>query len=211
MILVGDSAGNVFLGYDNTVPVTMTEMVVLTKAVARGVKSALIVSDLPFGSYQTDIKLAVSNAIDLAKAGANAVKLEGVQYKEAIVKIIEAGIPVMGHLGFTPQSVNKLGYRVQGIGDSEEQRILREAKTLEDLGCFAIVLELIPDKLSKRISDELGIPTIGIGAGKSCDGQILVTYDMLGLYDDSPKFAKKYANLRSDIKSAVKKYIIDIK
>jgi 3-methyl-2-oxobutanoate hydroxymethyltransferase len=175
IVLVGDSLGNVALGYKNTLPVTMEEMVIHTKAVARGVKRALLVADLPFGSYQQNDEQAVANSIKLVKAGAEAVKLEGTGYLSAIKKIIKAGIPVMGHLGFTPQAVNLLGARVQGRGAKEAKKILGEAKALETAGCFAIVLELIPDELAAKITKAVKIPTIGIGAGQRTDGQVLVT------------------------------------
>jgi len=210
IILVGDSVGNVMLGYHNTLPVTLTEMIIHTQAVSRAVKRALIVADMPFGSYQSDPNLAVSSAVDLIKAGAEAVKLEGAEHLEAIRRIIRAGIPVMGHVGFTPQSVNKIGTRVQGLGAKEAKKILMDAKKLEKAGCFAIVLELIPQDLAEKITRSLKIPTIGIGAGPHCDGQILVTYDMLGLYPNPPKFVKRYADLTLQIKTAVKKFIADI-
>ncbi len=208
IILVGDSLGNVALGYRNTLPVTMLEMIVHTKAVSRAVTRALIVADMPFGSYQVDAKEAVKNAIALIKAGAEAVKVEGVEYIEAIKGIIKAGIPVMGHLGFTPQSVNSLGYRIQGKG-KEGKRILDEARKLEKAGCFAIVLEMVPEALAARISKSIKIPTIGIGAGPLCDGQILVTNDLLGLYPNPPRFVKKRLLLGSLIKKAVTGYIKD--
>jgi len=210
IVLVGDSLGNVALGYWNTLPVTMAEMLIHTQAVARGVKRALVVADLPFGSYQENDDQAVANAVKLVKAGAEAVKIEGSGYIPAIKKIIRAGIPVMGHVGFTPQSVNILGYRVQGVGSREEKRILAEARLLEKAGCFALVLELIPEKLAAGVTKAVKIPTIGIGAGKKVDGQVLVTNDLLGLYDDPPSFVKKYADLKGVIKTALKRYILDV-
>lgn len=210
VILVGDSLGNVALGYRNTVPVTMLEMMVHTQAVSRGVERAMVVADLPFGSYQKDSQEAVSNAIELVKAGAEAVKLEGAEYLEAIKAIIKAGIPVMGHLGFTPQAVYQIGCKIQGKGRRSAARTLKNAKALEKAGCFAIVLEMIPEDLAKRISKALKIPVIGIGAGKHCDGQVLVTADMLGLYPNPPSFVKKQADLRSIIKKAVKKHLFGI-
>jgi len=209
IILVGDSVGNVMLGYRNTLPVTMTEMIIHTQAVSRAVERALIVADLPFGSYQSDPRLAVSNAADLIKAGAEAVKLEGAEHLEAVKKIIKAGIPVMGHVGFTPQSVNRIGARVQGRGKREEVKIFTDAKKLEKAGCFAVVLELMPPELAEKITKTLKIPTIGIGAGPHCDGQVLVTYDMLGLYPNPPKFVKRYVDLSSQIKTAVNKFKAD--
>ena len=206
IILIGDSLGNVMLGYRNTLPVTMTEMVIHTQAVSRAVSNALVVADMPFGSYQTDPKKAVSNAISLVKAGAETVKIEGAEYLEAIKEIIKAGIPVMGHLGFTPQSVNKLGYKIQGKLKTQRSKIKNDAKKLEEAGCFAIVLEMIPPDLARSITRSVKIPTIGIGAGPDCDGQIMVTYDILGLYPNPPKFVEKYADLAGSIKEAVRKY-----
>ncbi|OGC07922.1 3-methyl-2-oxobutanoate hydroxymethyltransferase [candidate division WOR-1 bacterium RIFOXYD2_FULL_36_8] len=211
VILVGDSLGDVMLGYRNTLPVTMTEMIIHVQAVSRVVTHALVVADMPFGSFQHDSDLAVKNAIDLVKAGGEAVKVEGVGYVETIKQIIKAGIPVMGHLGFTPQSVNLLGYKIHGRDKKGGNKLLKEAKTLEKAGCFAIVLELVDPETAKKISKALKIPVIGIGSGDSCDGQVLVTYDMLGMYPNPPGFVKKYANLREVIKLAVKKYIGEIK
>ncbi|HTY13480.1 MAG TPA: 3-methyl-2-oxobutanoate hydroxymethyltransferase [Candidatus Omnitrophota bacterium] len=210
LILVGDSGGNVALGHRNTLPVSMDEMTIFTRAAARAVKRAFLIADLPFGAYQVDPKEAVRNAIALAKAGAEAVKLEGVGYLGPIRAIIKAGIPVMGHLGFTPQSVNELGYHLQGKDPKAAARLMNDAKKLEQAGCFAIVLEMMPPELAKRISRTLKIPTIGIGAGPFCDGQVLVTYDMLGLYPDPPKFVNRYADVAAVIKKAVKKYISEI-
>lgn len=203
IVLVGDSLGNVALGYRNTVPVTLNEMIIHTQAVSRAVKNSMVVADLPFGTFQQDKKHALSCAIDLVKSGANAVKLEGAEYLEAVKAIVAAGIPVMGHLGFTPQSVNQSGYRVQGTVDS----IKKDAKKLEKAGCFAVVLELVPEDLSKQITKELKIPTIGIGSGPHCDGQVLVTADMLGIYENPPKFVVKQANLRGQVINAVKRFI----
>jgi 3-methyl-2-oxobutanoate hydroxymethyltransferase len=211
IILVGDSLGNVALGYRNTLPVTMQEMIIHTKAVSRAVKRSMVIADMPFGSFQKDSKEALSNAIKLVKAGAEGVKIEGIEYLEAIKKIIKAGIPVIGHLGLTPQSVYKLGgYAKQGKDRKTAQKILKDAKALERAGCFAIVLEMIPDGLAKKISRSLEIPTIGIGAGPFCDGQVLVTADLVGLSDWSPSFAKKYINLKDLISKTVKKYIRDV-
>ncbi len=206
IVLVGDSMGNVMLGYDNTLPVTLFEMIIHTQAVARGVKNSLIVADLPFGTFQKSKEEALSSAIDLVKAGAQAVKLEGAQYADSIKAIVNAGIPVMGHLGFTPQAVNLLGYKIQGKDKLSQAKLLKDAKALEKAGCFAIVLELIPEALAKKISKAIKIPTIGIGSGKLCDGQVLVTYDMLGIYENPPSFVKKYANIGSEIKKAVSKF-----
>ncbi|MBU0574313.1 MAG: 3-methyl-2-oxobutanoate hydroxymethyltransferase [Candidatus Margulisbacteria bacterium] len=208
IVLVGDSVGNVALGYKNTIPVTMLEIMVHTQAVARGVKSAMVVADMPFGSYQVDKNEAVGNAIELAKAGAEAVKVEGAGYIDAIKAIIKAGIPVMGHLGFTPQSVYELGgYKIQGRGAIHRARIIKDARALEKAGCFAIVLEMVPPELAKKISKALKIPVIGIGAGKDCDGQVLVTHDMLGFYENPPSFVKVFTNMRSQIKKAVSSFI----
>jgi 3-methyl-2-oxobutanoate hydroxymethyltransferase len=207
IILVGDSLGNVMLGYRNTLPVTMTEMIVHTQAVSRAVKRALVVADMPFGSYQSDPKLAVSNAIDLVKAGAEAVKIEGAEYLETIKRILKAGIPVMGHLGFTPQAVYQIGTRVKGQGSRERKELLADAKKLEKAGCFAIVLEMVEPGVAQKIKKALKIPVIGIGSGGNLDGQVLVTYDMLGLYPKPPKFAQKYADLAPQIKAAVRKFM----
>lgn len=197
IVLVGDSLGNVALGYQDTLPVTMPEMISHTCAVARAVERAMVVADMPFGSFQKDPKEALANAIKLVKAGAEAVKIEGAAYIEAIKKIIKAGIPVMGHLGFTPQSVNQLGgYKIQGKTKKSKLKILKQAKELEKAGCFAIVLEMVPDDLAKKVTKALDVPTIGIGAGKHCDGQVLVTNDLLGLSIWMPSFAKPKANLR---------------
>ena len=211
IILVGDSLGNVVLGYRNTLPVTMTEMAIHTQAVSRAVKRALVAADMPFGSYQSDPRLAVSNAVDLVKAGAEAVKIEGAEYLEAIRKIIQAGIPVIGHIGFTPQSVNKIGARVWGLGTRERGRLLKDAKALEKAGCFAVVLEMVEPKLAGQITRALKIPTIGIGSGPRCHGQVLVTYDLLGLYPKPPRFVKPYADLSSQIQRAVKRFIASVK
>src|SRR3989338_1743963 len=207
ILLVGDSLGNVALGYKNTLPVTMEEMIVHTRAVARGVKRALIVADMPFGSYQESDEKAVANAIKLVKAGAEAVKIEGAGYLSAIKKIIKAGIPVMGHVGFTPQSVNLSGPRIKGQGLREQKIIMAEAKALETAGCFAVVLELVKEDLAGKISKLLKMPTIGIGAGKKVDGQVLVTNDLLGLYESPPSFVKAKANLRQVALQAIKSFI----
>jgi len=211
VILVGDSLGNVILGYKNTIPVTLFEMIVHVQAVSRGVSRALIVSDMPFGSFQRGQKEAVSSAIDLVKSGANAVKVEGAEYLDAIKSIIKSGIPVMGHLGFTPQSVNSLGYKIQGKTDFSKKKLLSDALKLQKAGCFALVIELVPEDVAAKISKALDIPVIGIGAGNKCDGQVLVSYDMLGIYDKSPSFVKRYAEMGKKIRQAVKEYIKDIK
>jgi len=207
MVLVGDSLGNVALGYRNTLPVTMEEMIIHTLAVSRAVKRALIVADMPFGSFQENEEKAVSNAIKLVKAGAEAVKIEGAEYIPAIKKIIKAGIPVMGHLGFTPQSVNLLGYKIQGKTMASAKKILLDARALEKAGCFALVLEMVPEELAGKITKAVKIPTIGIGAGKKVDGQVLVTNDLLGLYGNPPSFVKPLVDLRKIALGAVREFI----
>jgi 3-methyl-2-oxobutanoate hydroxymethyltransferase len=211
IILVGDSLGNVALGYRNTLPVTLEEMIIHTQAVGRAVKRAMVVADMPFGSFQKTTKETVANAIKLVKAGAEAVKIEGANYLEAIRLVIRAGIPVMGHLGFTPQSVHLLGYRVQGKSRSSAAKILKDAKALEKAGCFAIVLEMIPENLAAKISRELKIPTIGIGSGIKADGQVLVTNDLLGLYDTPPSFVKSKLNLKKSISAALINFIKEVR
>lgn len=215
VILVGDSCGNVCAGYETTLPVTMEEVLYHVKAVRRGVKRALLVADMPFMSYQESVEQAVHNAGRFMKeGGAEAVKLEGGAHLCATVKrLVEVGIPVMGHLGFTPQSVHEFGgYGVRGADEREAERLKSDALALEAAGAFAIVLEKVPASLAAQISQSLKIPTIGIGAGVHCDGQILVLYDMLGLYDKVKfKFVRRYANLAGEIRTAVQKYIEDIK
>ncbi len=215
IILVGDSLGNVVLGYQSTLPVTMDDMVRHTQAVARGVQRAMIVADMPFLSYQVSSESALANAGRLLKeADAQAVKLEGGrEHAEIVHKMTYAGIPVMAHLGLTPQSVNQLGgYKVQGKNEDAAETIIRDAKILEEAGAFSLVLECVPEKLASDITAALSIPTIGIGAGVHCDGQVLVVNDMLGISDRmTPKFVKKYANLNQAIKDAVKQYIADVK
>lgn len=209
-ILVGDSLGMVVLGYDSTVPVTMDEMIHHSKAVRRGTRYAFLIGDMPFLSYQVSKEEAIKNAGRFMKeAGCDAVKLEGgYDVCEATRGIVEAGIPVLGHLGLTPQSVSKLGgYKVQGKDAESAKRILDEAKELEKSGCFAIVLECVPDKVAKLISEQLKIPTIGIGAGAYCDGQVLVTNDMVGLFDRFlPKFVKQYVKLSISILDGIRKF-----
>jgi 3-methyl-2-oxobutanoate hydroxymethyltransferase len=215
MILVGDSLGMVVLGYDSTLPVTMDDMVHHTKAVTRGAKHTMIVTDLPFLSYHTSTADAVRNAGRLLQeAMADAVKLEGGRdIMEQVQAIVRAGIPVVGHLGLQPQMVNQLGgYKVQGKDYEGARRIIEDAKALEAAGCCAIVLECVPTLLASLISDLLTIPTIGIGAGAGCDGQVLVIHDMLGITDRYlPKFAKKYAELQSDMVGAVRNYGTDVR
>jgi 3-methyl-2-oxobutanoate hydroxymethyltransferase len=215
IILVGDSLGMVVMGYDSTLPVTMEDMIHHTKAVSRAVKRAMVIGDMPFMSYQTSVEDAVRNAGRFMKeAGAHGVKLEGGrEVAEITRRITSAGIPVMGHLGLTPQSVHKFGgYKVQGKGDIAAKRILEDAKILEEAGAFSLVLECVPATLAGEISKSLEMPTIGIGGGIDCDGQVLVVNDMLGMFDKfTPKFVKKYANLSVDIKKAVGQYIDEVR
>ena len=215
MILVGDSLGMVVLGYDSTVPVTMDEMLHHCRAVARGANRAFLVGDMPFMSYQAEITEAVRNAGRFLKEGnMDAVKLEGGREVTAtITAIVDAGIPVQGHSGLTPQSISKLGgYRVQGKTASSAAKLLDDALALQDAGCFSIVLEAVPAVVASRISARLDIPTIGIGAGAGCDGQVLVYHDVLGLYDIKlPRFVKQYANLRQTIIDAFSSYNLDVK
>lgn len=214
LILIGDSLANVFLGLDHTFQIGMSEMLYHTRAVSSAVKQALIVADMPFLSYQISVPEALVNAANLMKAGANAVKVEGASDLtiEIIRKCQEIGIPVIGHLGYTPQSAETIGLgRIQGRTELQAQKIINQALSLEKAGIFALVLEMIPADLAKQITETLKIPTIGIGAGFGCDGQVLVTPDLLGLTENNFKFTKKYANLASDIKSAVKNYISDIR
>jgi 3-methyl-2-oxobutanoate hydroxymethyltransferase len=213
-ILVGDSLGMVVLGYENTLPVTMDEMLHHCRAVARGAKTALLVGDMPFMSYQISVEEAVRNAGRFLQEGnMDAVKLEGGRERaDAIRAIVGAGIPVMGHLGLTPQSVNQLGgFRAQGKTALAAKRLIEDAIILEEAGCFSIVLEAVPAKLAELISKKLSIPTIGIGAGVGCDGQVLVTHDLLGLFDRfTPKFVKKYADFHNEMQKAFADYIEDV-
>lgn len=215
MLLVGDSLGMVMLGYDSTVPVTMEEMLHHAKAVRRGAPESFIVGDLPYGAYQTGSRDAINNAIRFLKeADCDAVKLEGGLNMCGIVKaLVEAGIPVMAHIGLTPQTASQLGgYKVQGRGIEDAKRLLAEAKGLEKAGAFAIVLECVPDTLAKVVSASLTMPTVGIGAGADCDGQVLVTHDLLGLFDKfTPKFVKRYANLAPTIKDSIRQYGAEVK
>jgi 3-methyl-2-oxobutanoate hydroxymethyltransferase len=213
-ILVGDSLGMVVLGYQNTLPVTMEDMLHHASAVARGATYALLIGDMPFMSYQVSAEQAVRNAGRfLQEAGMEAVKLEGGRKRlDAIRAIVGAGIPVMGHLGLTPQSVNQLGgFRPQAKRAGAAQRLLEDALMLEEAGCFGIVLESVPARLAQLVSQKLSIPTIGIGAGVGCDGQVLVTHDLLGLFDRfTPRFVKKYANLHAEMQRAFGEYISDV-
>ena len=215
VILVGDSASNVMAGNVTTLPMTLDQMSYHGQSVVRAVKRALVVVDMPFGSYQGNSKEALASAIRIMKeTGADAVKLEGgEEIKESIARILSAGIPIMGHLGLTPQSINKFGtYAVRAKEEAEAQQLIKDAHLLEQLGCFAIVLEKIPAKLAARVAEEVTIPIIGIGAGGGVDGQVLVMHDMLGINKDfSPRFLRRYANLHTIITDAVKQYISDVK
>lgn len=215
VILVGDSASNVMAGHETTLPITLDEMIYHASSVVRGVSRALIVVDLPFGTYQGNSKEALQSAIKIMKAsGAHAVKLEGGrEIEESIARILSAGIPVMGHLGLTPQSIYKFGtYVVRAREEEEAQRLKEDAKLLEEAGCFAIVLEKIPAKLAKEVASSVNIPIIGIGAGAGVDGQVLVTHDMLGINNEfNPRFLRKYHNLYEEMKGAVGAYIKDVK
>jgi len=210
MILVGDSLGNVMLGYDSTLPVTMDDMVHHVKAVCRGAERAMVVADLPFMSYQVSTEEALRNSGRFLKeTTAQSVKLEGgTEIAETIRAIVDAGIPVVGHLGLTPQSVHQMGgYKVQGKDETAAKKLISDAKVVEEAGAFCLVLECVPTPLAKLITESLGIPTIGIGAGPHCDGQVLVIHDMLGLYPrSSPKFVKKYVNLHEHMGAALKQY-----
>jgi 3-methyl-2-oxobutanoate hydroxymethyltransferase len=214
-ILVGDSLGMVVLGYENTLPVTMDEMLHHCRAVARGAQTALLIGDMPFMSYQVSTEEAVRNAGRFLKEGGmDAVKLEGGSERlDAIRAILAAGIPVMGHLGLTPQSVNLLGgFRPQGRTAVTAERLLEDAILLEKAGCFSLVLESVPARLAEMVSKRLSIPTVGIGAGIGCDGQVLVTHDLLGLFDRfTPKFVRKYAELNHELKNAFNAFISDVK
>ena len=214
-VLVGDSLGMVFQGNESTLPVTLDEIIYHTKAVVRGVKNALVVADMPFLSYHVSKEEAVRNAGRMIKeGGAEAVKMEGgTLFSETIKAVVDAQSPVMGHIGLTPQSVNAFGgFKVQGKDEQSAKRIWEDAKLLEEAGVFAITLECIPDKLAQLITKSLRIPTIGIGAGKSCDGQVLVINDMLGMFSDFvPRFIKQYAKLNTEITAAVQDYIAEVR
>ena len=215
VILVGDSAANVMEGYDTTLPITLDEMIVYASSVKRAIKRALVVVDMPFGTYQGNSKQALASAIRIMKeTGADAVKLEGgEEVLESICRILTAGIPVMGHLGLTPQSINKFGtYAVRATEEEEAQRLIKDAHVLEQAGCFAMVLEKIPAKLAERVTKEVKIPTIGIGAGNATDGQVLVLQDMLGITQQfKPRYLRTYGTFGEDISNAVKQYIADVK
>jgi len=215
IILVGDSLGMVILGYDSTLPVTMEDMIHHTRPVSRAAKRAMVVGDMPFMSYQVSVEEAVRNAGRfLQEAGAHGVKLEGGrEVAEIVRRITSAGIPVMGHLGLTPQSIHKFGgYKVQGRGDSAAKRLQEDSKVLKEAGVFSIVLECVPAGLAEEITNSLEVPTIGIGAGVNCDGQVLVVNDMLGMFEKfTPKFVKKYANLNIVMKGAMKQYLDEVR
>lgn len=215
VILVGDSASNVMAGFDTTLPITLDNMIYHAASVVRAVKRALVVVDLPFGTYQGNSKEALASSIRIMKeTGASAVKLEGgYQVVESVERILSAGIPVMGHLGLTPQSINKFGtYVVRAQEEEEAKRLMEDARLLEQAGCFAIVLEKIPAKLAEEVTASVKIPIIGIGAGQKTDGQVLVLHDMLGITQEfSPRFLRRYHNLYDEIKGAVQNYISDVR
>lgn len=215
VILVGDSASNVMAGHETTLPITLDQMIYHASSVLRGVDRALVVVDLPFGTYQGNSKEALNSSIRIMKeSGAHGVKLEGgKEVEDSVKRIISAGIPVMGHLGLTPQSIYKFGtYAVRAKEKEEAEKLIEDALVLQEAGCFAIVLEKIPAELAGRVTKKLSIPTIGIGAGPQVDGQVLVLHDMLGLtYEFSPRFLRRYLNLYNDIKGAVSNYISDVK
>ena len=215
VILVGDSASNVMAGHETTLPITLDQMIYHATSVIRGVDRALVVVDIPFGSYQSDPKEALRSAIRIMKeSGAHAVKLEGgIEIKESVKRILNAGIPVMGHLGLTPQSIYKFGtYTVRAKEDEEAEKLMEDAKLLEKLGCFGVVLEKIPANLTKKVSESISIPTIGIGGGKHADGQVLVIHDLLGMtHEFNPRFLRRYMNLYEDMGKAIANYVGDVK
>lgn len=215
VILVGDSASNVMAGYTTTLPITLDQMIYHASSVMRAVKRALVVVDMPFGAYQGNSKRALSSAIQIMKeSGANAIKMEGGrEITDSIDRILSAGIPVMGHLGLTPQSIHKFGtYVVRATEENEAQKLIEDAHLLEEAGCFAIVLEKIPARLAGRVTNEIKIPTIGIGGGHEVDGQVLVLHDMLGITQKfSPRFLRRYHNLSEEIQGSVQAYIRDVK
>lgn len=215
VILVGDSASNVMAGHETTLPITLDQMIYHASSVVRAVERALVVVDLPFGSYQSDPKEALRSAIRIMKeSGGHAVKLEGgKEIKESIKKILNAGIPVMGHLGLTPQSIYKFGtYSVRAKEEEEAEKLIEDAKLLEKVGCFAVVLEKIPAELAQKIAESISIPVIGIGAGGGVDGQVLVIHDMLGMNNEfSPRFLRRYLNLYDEMTKAIGQYAADVK
>ncbi|MGB5318229.1 3-methyl-2-oxobutanoate hydroxymethyltransferase, partial [Eudoraea sp.] len=214
IILVGDSASNVMAGHETTLPITLDQMIYHASSVIRAANRALVVVDIPFGSYQSDPKEALRSAIRIMKeSGAHAVKVEGgIEIKESVKRILNAGIPVMGHLGLTPQAIYKFGsYSVRAKETEEAKKLIEDAKLLERLGCFAIVLEKIPASLTKKVSEELTIPTIGIGGGKFADGQVLVIHDLLGMtHEFNPRFLRRYMNLYEDMGNAISQYVKDV-
>jgi 3-methyl-2-oxobutanoate hydroxymethyltransferase len=215
IVLVGDSAAMTVLGYESTVPATMDEMVMLTRAAVRGAKRPLVVADMPFGSFQISDEEAVRSAVRFVKeAGADAVKVEGAGLTVSrVLALVGAGIPVMGHVGLTPQSATMLGgFRAQGRTSARARQLLEDARTLEQAGCFSLVLEAVPAPVAARITEELTIPTIGIGSGRDCDGQVLVYHDLLGLYQGrEPRFVKRYAELAAEIQDAIERYAADVR
>lgn len=215
VILVGDSASNTMAGHETTLPITLDQMIYHASAVIRAVNRALVVVDIPFGAYQSDPKEALRSAIRIMKeSGAHAVKMEGGdEIKDSVKRILKAGIPVMGHLGLTPQSIYKFGsYTVRAREEAEAQKLIEDAQLLEKLGCFAVVLEKIPANLTKIVSEKLTIPTIGIGAGGAADGQVLVIHDLLGMTQEfSPRFLRRYMNLYEDMSEAISRYVGDVK
>ena len=215
IILVGDSAANVMAGHETTLPITLDQMIYHAQCVVRGAKRALVVVDLPFGTYQSDPQKALESSVRIMKeSGAHAIKLEGgKEIEESIRRIVNAGIPVMGHLGLTPQSIYQFGsYKVRAKEDEEAEKLLSDAKLLEELGCFSLVMEKIPADLAAKVTASVSIPTIGIGAGAGCDGQVLVVHDMLGLNNEfKPKFVRKYLNLEDQIHQAIGQYVSDVK
>ena len=214
-ILVGDSASNVMAGHETTLPITLDQMIYHAQSVVRGVSKALVVVDLPFGCYQSDPQRALDSAIRIMKeSGAHAVKLEGgIEIEKSVKRIVKAGIPVMGHLGLTPQSIYQFGtYKVRAKEEAEAEKLIEDAKFLEEAGAFSVVMEKIPAALAKKVTESINIPTIGIGAGPHCDGQVLVVHDMLGMtHEFSPKFLRRYLNLYDEITSAVQNYVKDVK
>ena len=215
VILVGDSAANVMAGFETTLPITLDQMIYHTQSVTRAVRRALVVADLPFGTYQSNADKALDSAVRMMKeGGASAIKMEGgIEIADSVKKIISAGIPVVGHLGLTPQSVHQFGgYGLRAKGEEEAEKLWEDAKLLEKLGCFALVLEKIPSELARKVSEKLSIPTIGIGAGVGCDGQVLVYQDMVGMNNGVlPKFVRKYIDLHSKITDDISEYVKDVK
>lgn len=214
-ILIGDSAANVMAGFETTLPITLDQMIYHAQSVVRGTDRALVIADLPFGTYQSNPEKALESAVRMMKeGGAHAVKIEGGQeISKSIKKIINAGIPVMGHLGLTPQSIYKFGtYKVRAKEEAEAEKLIADAQLLEELGCFSVVLEKIPADLAKKVTESISIPTIGIGAGADCDGQVLVYHDMVGMNKGfSPKFLRRYLDLYTEITGAVAQYVKDVK